>query len=280
MNSHTLHFKSVNPLGSRTLLLLHGAFSSAHQWDFVSSSVNLSSFHILIPDLPSHGKSTSSSIPFSIPDTATLLADLITKHAKNGKADIVGMSLGGNVAIYLAHKYPDIIGDGGMFVSGCERSWGGPQSWYNWGAGLFMFSSTWLFMRLPTSLFKWISDKSGMRTSEASKADMKAATTYKLGKIIAQNLGENFEFKGRGDWKDQFEGVKARTCIVAATMNDKEDDCIQRGYQLRRNNPESKAFIVEGQRHAWCSQNPELFAKSIRCWMNHEDMPVELTAVE
>ena len=84
---------------------------SSHEWDIVSRNPHLSTYHLLIPDLPSHG--LSFSIPFNVPDTAALLSDLVSKEAKNGKADIAGMSLGGYTAIYAAQKYPHMIGEGG-----------------------------------------------------------------------------------------------------------------------------------------------------------------------
>src|SRR5450756_1293621 len=133
MSFPALHFKSLNPQASRTLLLLHGAFSSHREWDLVSTY--LSSYHLLVPDLPAHGRSTSANIPFTIPDTAALLADLVTKRAKNGKADIIGLSLGGYTAIYTAQKYPNLIGTGGLFLSGCGRLFPRPESVLTWATG-------------------------------------------------------------------------------------------------------------------------------------------------
>jgi pimeloyl-ACP methyl ester carboxylesterase len=139
MNMGTLHFETKNPSGTQTILLLHGAFSSHHEWDLVAATPHLSQYHLLIPDLPSHGRSTSKSIPFNVADTAGLLAQLITEHAKDGKADVVGMSLGGYVAIYMAQRYPDVIGQGGLFVSGCGRPWPQPSGVMMWASGLVMF---------------------------------------------------------------------------------------------------------------------------------------------
>lgn len=36
----------------------------------------------------------SVKITVTIPDTVAVLADLVTKHTKNGKADFIGMRLG------------------------------------------------------------------------------------------------------------------------------------------------------------------------------------------
>jgi pimeloyl-ACP methyl ester carboxylesterase len=93
------------------------------------------------PDLPSHGTSTSSKISFNIPDTAALLADLVSKNAKNGKVDVVGMSLGGYIAIYTAQKYPGLVEGRGLFVSGCGTVWPRPGSWSSWGMGFVIFKS-------------------------------------------------------------------------------------------------------------------------------------------
>lgn len=104
-----LSFKSINPAARRSLLLIHGGMTSLHEWDLVhQTNTHLSKYHLLVPDLPSHGRSTSASIPFDFPDTAALLADLVAKHGKDGKADLAGMSLGAYMAMYIAAKYSEI----------------------------------------------------------------------------------------------------------------------------------------------------------------------------
>jgi pimeloyl-ACP methyl ester carboxylesterase len=153
MSVQLLHFKSINPASARTLLLLHGAFSSHHEWDLVIQTGHLDSYHLLVPDLPSHGQSTSSSLPFNLSDTAALLVVLITKHAKDGKADLVGMSLGGYTSIYLASKYPELIGEKGLFVSGCWQGWPPAGGWMSWAYGLVLFCSGWISTHLPPSIW-------------------------------------------------------------------------------------------------------------------------------
>ena len=152
MTSPGLYFTSLNPLASRTLLLLHGSFSSHREWDLVST--HLSSYHLLVPDLPAHSRSTSANIPFAIPNTAALLADLITKRAKNGRADIVGMSLGGYTAIYMAQKYPNLVRTGGLFLSGCGRPSPRPGGLLTWANGFALALAGWTLRCLPKSLFQ------------------------------------------------------------------------------------------------------------------------------
>lgn len=275
--SITLHFEAANPLASRTLLLLHGAFSSHHEWDLVNKMPSLSQYHLLIPDLPGHGRSTSQAISFDIVETAALLADLITKHAKNGKADIVGLSLGGYVAIFLAQKYPNIIGQDGLFVTGCGRPWPAPGSWMTWASGLVLFLSVWSLTHMSKTSFEWIYEKFGLRVEDELFEDMKATANYRLGQAVAENLSENAQTDR--NWKVISERTSARACVVTGALDDGEKDASIRGEQLRKGNPNSKAVKVEGKRHAWNLQDPELFASGVKAWIEHESLPEEFIVI-
>ncbi|CZR61107.1 uncharacterized protein PAC_11003 [Phialocephala subalpina] len=258
MTSPTLFFRTVNPNASRTLLLIHGAFSSHHEWDLVCRTLEQSSYHLLIPDLPGHGRSTSSTIPFNLEDTAALLADLVTKHAKNGKADIVGMSLGGYTAIFMAQKYPNIIGEAGLFVSGCARPWPARGTVLGWANGLMLFLSGWISLEIVDELY----------------LDMQAAASYGLGQTLVNNLAEDKSIKDK-NWEGLCELTIVRTCIVAGAKGDSVQDTETKGRCLLKGNAESRAFKVEGKLHAWDLQDPTLFARGIRAWMEREEPPGE-----
>lgn len=100
--------------GKPTILLIHGAFTTAADWEPVISHLN-QSFHILAPDLPGHG---SAGGTFTLDNAVDTLHTLIQKSAIDKKAHIVGHSLGAQVAIRLAEKYPTVVDY--MIVSGFE----------------------------------------------------------------------------------------------------------------------------------------------------------------
>jgi pimeloyl-ACP methyl ester carboxylesterase len=279
MASPAIYFKSINPEASRTLLLVHGAISSHHEWDLVCQTGYLSSYHLLIPDLPSHGRSTSASIPFNFCDTAALLADLIAKHGKNGKADLAGMSLGAYTSIYMADKYPDIVGVGGLFVSGCGRVFPTPGSWGTWLNSVASFLSTSFLTCLPEFLLRWMLTKMGLQVNDELRGDMRAAARSG-GQGIMEALSVAPGPGGEDGWKAVFERARARTCVVAGVLDDKEKECLERGRQLRKGDSASRAFKVEGKNHAWSLQDPELFARGIKAWMDGEDMPEEYVELD
>jgi hypothetical protein len=75
-------------------------------------------------------------------------------------------------------------------------------------------------------------------------------------------------------------GVRARTCFVAGVLDDSEKECRERGVQLRVGNAEHRAFKVEGKRHAWDMQDPELFAAGVKAWIEHQELPEGFIALE
>ncbi|KAH8665846.1 Alpha/Beta hydrolase protein [Tricladium varicosporioides] len=274
----SLFFKSLNPEASTTILLLHAGFASHHEWDLVVPY--LSSYHLLIPDLPGHGIASSANIPFDLSETATLLADLVTKHAKDGKANLVGLSLGGYTAIYTAHKYPDIIGEGGLFVSGCAHTVGTTGSWKSWGLGCVMFFGNSFLFSLPKSAFDWFITKRGLQVNEDLYEAMAHGANYALSQAISGLLADGVNNEGNPLWQGRFENIQARTCIVAGGLEDPVTNCTERGKQLRVSNPQSQAFKVEGKRHGWDIQDPELFALGVGCWIEHEGMPEQFISLE
>ena len=90
----------------RTLLLLHGAASNHTRWsEFVDQTSLTRSWSILRPDLRGSGASMTRRGQ----DVETWCADLlhILDQEEIGKVAIVGHSLGAQIAMSFAHRYPE-----------------------------------------------------------------------------------------------------------------------------------------------------------------------------
>jgi pimeloyl-ACP methyl ester carboxylesterase len=69
------------------------------------------SFHCLAPDLPGHGD--AADITFTVEGAAGRVADFIEREGHGGRAILVGLSLGGYVAMAVAAGWPErVIGLG------------------------------------------------------------------------------------------------------------------------------------------------------------------------
>ena len=115
-----LHFVPLNPSGPQTLLLLHRILSSYCEFHILLSRPDLQGYHLLLPDIPGRGQSSTPNVPFTYLSIAALLADLIKTHVKNWKADVVASNIRCYSMLYLTSKYPDIVSS--ALATGCERT--------------------------------------------------------------------------------------------------------------------------------------------------------------
>lgn len=113
---------SLNSTSKPTITFLHGKFCS--HLDFAYVTPFLQDYHVLLVDLPGHSR--SREIPFQLVDTVNRLAKLIEEHASNGKANIVGLSFGGFLALELARLHPECVLS--VFASGATP-FRGIQKW-------------------------------------------------------------------------------------------------------------------------------------------------------
>ncbi len=89
------------------LLLLHGLGSSSRDWELQVPSFS-EHFTVLAPDLRGHGNSPAAGSVNSIPLMATDVAGLLDSNGFS-KAAIIGLSMGGMVAMQLALDQPGLV---------------------------------------------------------------------------------------------------------------------------------------------------------------------------
>ena len=96
-----------------TIVFLHGTRLTGASWSAQVAALG-DAFHCLAPDLPGHGQ--AADVPFTVETAAARVADLIARDAHGGRAIVVGLSLGGYVAMAVAATWPDRVA--GMAISG------------------------------------------------------------------------------------------------------------------------------------------------------------------
>lgn len=92
--------------GSPSIVFLHGIGTSGWMW--WRQIAALDDFHCLNVDLPGHG--SSNHVPWvSLTDTAHQVAAVIQSHATNGRAHVVGLSLGAYIALVLLEHHAHLV---------------------------------------------------------------------------------------------------------------------------------------------------------------------------
>ena len=96
-----LYYETHGSKASPAILMLHGFLGSSKDWFEVTDTLK-SKFFCILPDLPGHGRTKSlSDSDYAMQSTAlSLLAILNQEEIK--QAALVGYSMGGRLALYLA----------------------------------------------------------------------------------------------------------------------------------------------------------------------------------
>jgi pimeloyl-ACP methyl ester carboxylesterase len=90
----------------KTLLLLHGAIGSSAQLKLLKESLQ-DQYYVHLLDLPGHG-GTALPDQFSMSLFAAAVKDYLQDKEIN-QVSIVGYSMGGYVALYLAKRHPELV---------------------------------------------------------------------------------------------------------------------------------------------------------------------------
>lgn len=101
-----LHFNLSGPTGKPVIIFLHGFLGSSADWDFMVRQFQ-AEYRCLRVDLPGHGQTQLANPEhYSMPHTARLLINLLD-HLQIKKANLLGYSMGGRLALYLTVHYPE-----------------------------------------------------------------------------------------------------------------------------------------------------------------------------
>ncbi|RPI84507.1 MAG: alpha/beta hydrolase [Chloroflexi bacterium] len=103
----TLHYLDPNPDGAQGIFLLHGLGASAESWLLQIPALVRAGYRPIAPDMRGFGKST---YPGSL-NIQSMAADLAALHKHLGlpAVHVVGISMGGTVALQYAIDFPECV---------------------------------------------------------------------------------------------------------------------------------------------------------------------------
>lgn len=258
-----LFFQSHNDASQTTLVMLHGLFSCHLEWEHVAPL--LPEYHLIIPDLPHHSKSKGIQ-PFSFDLAADKVAALIKQHAHEGKAHVIGLSLGGFVTQHLIRRHPDVVLS--AFTTGAAPL--GP--WQVWVAARPSIVH-WGF---------WLAIKSGIYKLAAYQTNLKPHE-----KLVEEIMGNNTievttaAYADVARWQEEAlkeVGEKDKRILFAAGGHGDNIEATKKAVEIFRefgrvDGKKTRAVVVDGAIHGWNLQFPELFAEGIKAWVEEKPLP-------
>lgn len=90
---------------NQTILIAHGWLGMGEHWLKIGEFLADNGFHVLIPDLPNHGKSFHTE-DFSYEEIAIFLHDFLKQKQQSNKPILLGHSMGGKLIMKMADLFP------------------------------------------------------------------------------------------------------------------------------------------------------------------------------
>jgi hypothetical protein len=119
-SKNILYFEEEGISNNEIIVFIHPNLLS--NWIWINQRDYFKDFHCIYLDLPNHGNSYLKN-EFSIETSSELIKELIQEKVHDSrnnnnikKVNLVGVSLGGQIALYLLSKYPDLVDN--VIVSG------------------------------------------------------------------------------------------------------------------------------------------------------------------
>lgn len=234
-----------------SVVLLHGV--GAARWMWWRQVADLSrDHHVLVPDLPGHGETNRAGVAWGgLPDAADRVAELIAAQADGGRAHVVGLSLGGHVAMALLERHPGVV-DSAILSGVTVRPW--PNRWF-----------LGVHARVTVASLKRESTPARMARSMGLPPAGERALAEGIRAMDLGAYGPIFREVAAYSATPEFLSAPNRTLVVAGG---KEGKIIRSAVaELPERMPTARGAIAPGVGHAWNIEAPELFTGMIRRWV-------------
>lgn len=96
-------YRELGSFEGQTLMIIHGWLGMSNHWLNIGRFLADCGYHVIIPDLPNHGRSFHTDM-FSYDSMAHFLHDFLQKHSSD-KPILMGHSMGGKIAMKMLDMY-------------------------------------------------------------------------------------------------------------------------------------------------------------------------------
>ncbi len=244
-----------------TIVFLHGSGVSSWMWNEQITALQ-SEYQCVAIDLPGNGESYQSEW-LSFADTADQVAAIIRQVSANGKAHVVGLSLGGYTGLYLLQRHADVVES--LLISGVSAK-PFPDIW-RWR----------ILLGIMQPLMKWdvfisLQAKTLHIPQEVMplyKRDNKRMSREGFHRIYNEVL--NFTLPA---YPDQ------HAIRLLAVAGDHENQMIKDSLKDFVNPKQNTvAALVPNAHHGWPGEHPQLFTDMVKAWIPQRPLPDDLILI-
>lgn len=135
----------AGPPGAPTIVFVHGMRVTRKMWKPQTERLS-DSYRLIALDLPGHG--ALREVPFRLDAAVNTIAEIIDREARNARALVAGISLGGYVAMEFGARYPEKAS--GLVIASATVE---PRGWHTFPYHVVAAA----MHELPEPTLNWIS---------------------------------------------------------------------------------------------------------------------------
>jgi len=246
-------------------------------WMWGPVIAELLDYHILVPDLPEQGDSAEVG-PFSLKLAAQKVAEMIRAQGHGGQAHVAGLSAGAQALVQLLADSPELV-DHALVSSAIMYpirglAWAGSRAVLEWSyrLGVAPFKNWDWWIRVNMKYSANVPDEFFLDF----RRDFRGMTESAFVNLMTEN--QNFRMPAGLDKVDvptlavagsrEYPSMKQSMRELAATL--------PHGYAVEVSLGQRSTL---GEEHNWAMTRPELFAQTVRAWVEDQSLPPGLTAL-
>lgn len=247
------------------LLLLHGISNSGRAWGPQIPALVEAGYRVIVPDHAGHGASARVSNPFGVADIANDTERLLA-HLGIDSLDVVGLSLGGMVALELALRHPSRIQR--LVVANSFDKTATPE----FTAMAEGWASVFEQPHGPQTRLEqnWL-----VSVSPSFRATPEGIRTYQVWHgIAASSDGSSLAQVSRGitgfDVSQRLGELVMPTLFIAGSLDKMSPPDLSR--RMAEKTPQGELCVIDGAAHISNADSPEVFTARLIAFLQAEDL--------
>jgi len=248
---HPARRKTEDQQPVQTLVFLHGGNVGNWSWD--PQVLAFADFNILTLHLPAFGarfEEEWQGLDSAADDVAALIADEVS----SGGVHLVGMSLGGVIALHVAARHPELVDS--VLLTGTPVSSLGAAARAMQRVQLKLIGSEW-YWRFQAGAYGMVDDERELFAEHGVK-------------LKPENMRAIMDEIDPGVLPAELGNYKGPALILAGS---KEPKLVQKSFEaLHQALPQAKLRVVPGMHHQWNIENPLLFNAVLRRWISSGEL--------
>jgi len=253
-----LYVHEMGPKEAPAILFLHGLGLSHTMWHPQFERM-ADYYHCLAPDLPECGNSGEVG-PFRLEEAAQLVISIVREYVPKGVTHVVGLSLGGAVALQMLCEAPEVVDH--LMISGIARTLPPPLG------AIQRLNGHMLHLVSHERLTDFLMEAYDIPRAERRLLleDLRTVKPEAIGRFLEAMTG----------WKLFYNG---HTPILSTAGRLEAFVTQQTVYEMKRRIPCIRGVLIPGASHFWNLEFPSLFTQTVHAWIEDEPFPDRTLAI-